>query len=105
MAIENLSTSRVLVVDDKPEEAIPILTALSEVGVGCVYVKGDDYERLPTKPIEGIRLVFLDMRLGEGGDQKGVLSKTLHVLKKCVSPNTMPLVVVCWTMHPEDVAA
>jgi hypothetical protein len=104
MAIENLSTSRVLVVDDKPAEAIPILTALGEAGVGCVYVKGDKAEELPTK-LAGIRLVFLDMRLGEGGDQKSVLSKTLSVLKKCISENTMPLVVVCWTRHPDDVAA
>lgn len=105
MTIENLSTSRVLVVDDKPAEAVPILTALGEVGVGCVYVKGDKVEELPAAPIEGIRLVFLDMRLAEGGDQKTALSKTLHVLKTCVSEKTMPLVVVCWTRHQEDVAA
>lgn len=104
MAIENLATSRVLVVDDKPDEAVPILTALGKAGVGCVYVKGDKFEELPTKPIEGIRLVFLDMRLAEGGDSKSVLSKTVNVLKTCVDENTIPLIVVCWTRHTEDVA-
>lgn len=104
MAIENLATSRVLVIDDKPLEAIPILTALGEAGVGCIYVKGDKFEELP-KNIDGIRLVFLDMRLAEGGRQRDTLSKTLNVLKTCVSINTMPLVVVCWTRHPEDVKA
>ena len=103
MAVENLSTARVLVVDDKPEEAVPILTALGEIGVGCIYVKGDKEEELPEEPIEGIRLVFLDMRLDEAGDQKSVLSKTIGVLKRCVPETTMPLVVVCWTKHEEDV--
>jgi hypothetical protein len=104
MSIESLSTSRVLVVDDKPEEAIPILTARGESGVGCVYVRGDKVEELPAKPLDGIRLVLLDMRLGEGGEQKSVLSKTVGVLKRCVPANTMPLVVICWTRHSEDVA-
>ncbi|MEN6424520.1 MAG: hypothetical protein ABFE13_04100 [Phycisphaerales bacterium] len=105
MAIESLSTSRVLVIDDKPEEAVPILTALGKAGVGCVYLRGDKVEELPTKPIEGIRLVFLDMRLAEGGDQRAVLSKTVGVLKKCISGGATPVVVVCWTKHPDDVAA
>lgn len=103
MAIDHLSTSRVLVVDDKPLEAIPILKALGEIGVGCVYVKGDKEEELPSKPVPGIRLVFLDMRLDEGGSQKTVLSKTIGVLKRCVPETTMPLVVICWTRHKDDI--
>lgn len=103
MAIKNLTTARVLLVDDTPAEAIPILIALGNIGVGCVYVKGDKYEELPDPPIDGIRLVFLDMRLAEGGDQKTVLSKTISVLKRCIPKNTMPLVVVCWTKHEEDI--
>lgn len=103
MAIENLATARVLVVDDQPNEALPILTALGRIGVGCVYIKGDILEDLPKSPISGIRLVFLDMRLDDGGDQKTALSKTVSVLQKCVRVNTMPLVVVCWTKHDDDV--
>jgi hypothetical protein len=103
MTIENLSTARVLVIDDKPDEAVPIMTALGKIGVGCVYVRGDKVEELPSKPIEGIRLVFLDMRLDEGGGQKAVLSKTISVLKRCVPVNTMPLVIICWTAHKEDI--
>ena len=101
MGIEHLSTGRVLVVDDQPEEAVPILTALAEVGVGAVYVRGDKVEELPRQPIDGIRLVFLDMRLDEGGDQKSVLSKTLGVLQQCVPASPMPILVVCWTKHSE----
>ncbi|MGO9138765.1 MAG: hypothetical protein ACLP9S_02630 [Syntrophales bacterium] len=104
MTIKNLSTARVLIVDDKPDEAVPIMTALGKIGVGCVYVRGDKVEELPQKPIEGIRLVFLDMRLDEGGNQKAALSKTISVLKRCVPISTMPLVIVCWTAHAEDIA-
>lgn len=103
MAVRNLNTARVLLVDDTPAEAIPILIALGNIGVGCVYVKGDKYEELPAVPIDGIRLVFLDMRLAEGGDQKAALSKTISVLQRCIPKYTMPLVVVCWTKHAEDI--
>ncbi len=103
MGLDNLSTSRVLVIDDKPEEAVPILTALGEIGVGCIYLKGDKEEELPKEPVRGTRIVFLDLRLDEGGNQKSVLSKTIGVLKRCVAEETMPLVVVCWTKHPEDI--
>lgn len=103
MSIENLSTSRVLVIDDVPEEAVPIMTALGEIGVGSIYVKGDKVEELPENPVRGIRLVFIDLRLDEGGDSKSVLSKTVNVLKRCVAEETMPLVVVCWTKHKEDI--
>lgn len=103
MTVRHLSTSRVLVVDDSPEEALPILEALGRIGVGCVFVRGDVESNLPRKPIQGIRLVFLDMRLDDGGNQKSVLSKTLGVLKRCVPATAMPLVVVCWTKHPDDV--
>lgn len=105
MNVEDLATARILVVDDKPEEAVPILTVLGEIGVGCVYVKGDKEEELPRDPVEGIRLVFLDLHLDEEGDQKSVLSKTVGVLKRCVAEKTMPLVVVCWTKHEKDVEA
>jgi hypothetical protein len=73
------------------------------MGVGCVYLKGDKFEELPKEPIQGIRLVFLDMRLDEGGDQKSALSKTVKVLSRCVSANALPLIILCWTRHPDDV--
>ena len=97
--------SRVLVVDDEPREAIPIISALGSIGVGCIYIRGDEAEKLPKKPFEGIRLVFLDMQLGVGGSQRDVLSKTWGVFRQCVKPDTAPVVVVCWTRHQEHVVA
>lgn len=103
MGVENLATARVLVVDDDPLEAMPIIAALSRIGVGCVYVTGEREEDLPDEPFSGIRLVLLDMQLGTGGEQHQGLSKTVSVLDRCILPAAEPFVIVCWTKHKDQV--
>lgn len=101
-SVRHLATTRVLVVDDQPDEAAPILNALAKCGVGAIYVRGENMEDLPESPYEGIRLVFLDLHLGVEGEPKQVLPKTLGVLEKCLCQNAMPPLVVCWTSHYKD---
>lgn len=98
-----LKTARVIVVDDQPAEAMPIIEALSQSGIGSIYLRGDRFEDLPEKPFKGIRLVFLDLRLGYGGEQKSVLSPTVEVLARIIEPETMPLVLICWTKYEDDI--
>jgi hypothetical protein len=98
-----LKTARVLVVDDVEKEALPIMLALSMSGIGYIYFKGENIEDLPSEPFKGIRLVFLDLQLGLGGDSNIVLPKTVNVLKKLIDPETMPLLIICWTRHEEDI--
>lgn len=102
MSFNYLKTARILIIDDQPEEVLPIMLALSNLGIGFIYHKGDRVEDLPKEPFLGIRLVFLDLRLDIGGNTNQVLSKTVNVLKRLVDPNTMPLIVICWTKHPGD---
>ncbi len=103
MSENHLKTARVLVVDDVFDEAKPIIQALGKSGIGCIYHSGDKIEDFPDKPFEGIRVVFLDLRLSVGGENHLVLSKTVEVLRVLVKPETMPLLVLCWTKHPDDV--
>ena len=93
---------RVVVIDDTPEEAQPVIEALGKLGAGCIYLRGNKLEDLPEKPIPGVRLVVLDMRLDAGlGDQEVMTTAT--VFSRVVSAEEGPLVVLLWTKHEEDV--
>ena len=80
-----LKTSRVVVVDDQPTESVPIMKILSKLGVGALYFEGNLSE-LPSNPINGIRVVFIDMDLlGRGGEANAVVGNTVAVLERIVT--------------------
>lgn len=103
--MNSLRTSRVILIDDEPTEAVPVITALGKLGIGCVYLKGDRTEDLPEKPLSGIRLVILDMRLGTMGTAHEIATMTANVFRRVVSPEQGPLIVLLWTKHSEDLPA
>jgi hypothetical protein len=99
-----LQTARVLVIDDQPTEAMPIIKALGLLGIGCVHIAGDKVEELKKfKALKGIRLAFVDMRLGTYGTSKEAVPVTVNVVKKVIHENSMPILFVAWTQHQEDV--
>ncbi len=95
-----LRTSRVVLIDDQPEEVQAIIDALGRLSIGCIYLRGDRKEDLPKKPLHGIRLVVLDMHLAGAAGQEAKTTAT--VFKTVVSPDHGPLVVLLWTKHPND---
>jgi len=98
--MNELRTSRIVVIDDNPLEAMPVLRALGRAGLGAVYVNGE-VDDLPSNAIEGVRLVFVDLNLDVEGEPKAVLAKTLHVLEKVVGTRANPLVIILWTKHDD----
>jgi hypothetical protein len=98
-------TTRVCIIDDEPEEYLPMIQALSRLNIGSVHIAGDRYEELPVEPIGGLRLVFLDMKLGTEGDDAAITAHTAHVFTRVVSPGDGPVVVVVWTKHRDMVDA
>ena len=52
----------VIVVDDKAEEALPLIELLSSKGVACTYYSGAD-ETLPANPVQKVRIAFFDIQL------------------------------------------
>jgi len=97
-----LETTRVCIIDDEPKEYLPLIHALSRLRFGCIHISGDKLEELPPpeEPLEGLRLVFLDMQLGsEGADEAAITSHTAQVFSRVVSPSAGPLLVVIWTKH------
>lgn len=100
-----LKTSRVVVIDDLPDEALPVIEAFGRVGIGCLYLRGERLEDLPKEPLRGVRLVVLDMRLGTIGGTKQTASMTANVFSRTISADEGPLIVLLWTKHREDIPA
>ncbi len=49
----------------------------------------------------GVRLIFLDMDLGFGGEAKQLIGQVITVLKKVLPDYINPLMIVVWTKHKE----
>jgi len=101
--VNGLRGARVVVVDDEPEEALPILKALSKIGVSAVYFDGGKKE-LPRRAdrLTGVRLAILDMDIvGGGTDDKSKASALVKYLTGILSPGNGPYAVLAWTKHAE----
>ena len=54
----NLSSSgRIVIIDDKLEEVMPLIESLSQMGAPYFYFSGNE-DQLPKSPMKGIRIVF-----------------------------------------------
>lgn len=98
-----LPQAQVCVIDDEVEEYKHLLGALSSEGIGWVHVAGDKVESLPPKPLEGLRIVFLDMHLGTDASksQREVTAHTANVFTHVVSASSGPLAVIVWTKRAD----
>jgi hypothetical protein len=97
-------SGRIVLIDDKRKEIEPVLISLGKHGIPFLYFNGTQ-KTLPDKPLEGIRFVFLDIELrgmkGQSGKTKA--SGVVAVLKKIISKENGPYVIVFWTLHKEDI--
>jgi hypothetical protein len=93
--------SKVIVIDDKENEVTGLLRALSKRDIPFLYFKGRQ-EELPSTPITGVRIVFLDMKL-EGMERQEpvtVASMLMNILKNTISTNNGPFLIFAWTKEP-----
>lgn len=100
-----LPKPQVCVIDDEESEYIHLLDALKHQGVGWVHVAGDKVEALPPKPLEGLRLVFLDMHLGTDANKtlREITAHTANVFMNVVASTSGPLPVIIWTKHSDHI--
>ena len=54
----------VVIIDDKIEEAFPLMNALAKRGVPYSYYDGKS-KNYPEKTLDNVRIIFLDMHLDE----------------------------------------
>src|SRR4051812_10471408 len=99
-----LRSSRILILDDDPKEALTVLQALQRMGLTALYHDGSADNPMPDK-VPGIRVLFLDMVLAAHGadhnDPNGCAAMVVGALERILERNEDPLVVICWTGHPE----
>jgi hypothetical protein len=102
-----LRTARVVIIEDDDSEAMPLLRVLSKLGIGAWHFTGNA-EELPSIPVQGVRLLFVDLRLGDagvGGEPRHKFAQTISVLDKIVGASKGIVGLVFWTKNEEDIAS
>ena len=102
-----LAGARVIVVDDQPKDAIPIMRALSSKGIPSAFFNGR-YRLLPapTERLRGVRLAILDMDIVGGGASVTDESKAaalVSYLEAIIASDNGPYAVLAWTNNPNIV--
>lgn len=94
---------RIAIVDDKLEQALPLMRVFSKNNIPYTFYKGTDMEFLPQKPENDIRILFLDLNLFEGRDNKpkDIQSSLYSVIKRLISPQNYPYVLIIWSLQED----
>jgi hypothetical protein len=101
--MNGLSGARVVLLDDEPNEAIPVIKAFSKMGVPAVFFDGKNSSELPTKTrkLRGVRLAILDMNLGVTGSNETIASTLVQTFSRIIDDDNGPYGVLIWTNHPD----
>lgn len=93
-------SGKIVVIDDKMEDAFPLLKVLSKNNIPVKYYSGLTSRELPSSPLSDVRYIFLDIVLGtEGSSTKTKVGKTIHVLEKIIGDTKeySPYIIIFWT--------
>ncbi|HCY77499.1 MAG TPA: hypothetical protein DHV28_16405 [Ignavibacteriales bacterium] len=90
----------VVIIDEKSDEALPIIKALSKSGISTTYYSGIKEEEFPNPASQIIRLVFLDLQLIDSvTDEHQIATSLVQVLKRIIPPNNGPYILVLWSKN------
>jgi hypothetical protein len=96
--------TRVVAIDDNEEHLQKITWSLGKAGFCPIPYFFDDgqIENPPPSPIEGIRLIFTDVHLTPGAQNREAIhaSNIIRCIKKIVAPG--PYALIFWTQYPDD---
>lgn len=96
-------SGRVVIIDDKFGEVLPLIRILSRERVAVTYFSGKEKE-LPDEPFTDVRIVFLDIVL-EGVDlldDKTIISTLTNVVGRIVSKENGPFVLAVWAKKSDS---
>lgn len=89
----------VIVIDDDPNQAMPIIKSLSKKGLSTIYYRGFKQEELPDKPLNNIRLVIADLQLlSTDNDGHTIATRLINLLQKLLSPDNGPYMLLIWSL-------
>lgn len=98
---------RIAIIDDKIEQAEPLMQVLSKNQMPYVFYKGNDLDYLPEENnrYNDIRILFLDINLLDDTakpDEKQIKSVLYNVLKRVISPDNFPYSIIFWSRHQDE---
>ncbi|MGJ8716577.1 MAG: hypothetical protein ACSHXG_15870 [Maribacter stanieri] len=98
---------RIAIIDDKVEQAEPLMQVLSKNQMPYVFYKGNDLNYLPEEDnrYNDIRILFLDINLLDDTakpDEKQIKSILYNVLKRVISPDNFPYSIIFWSRHQDE---
>ena len=87
---------KVVIVDDRFQEILPLINILNKNEIPVIYYSGKISE-LPTNPLHGIRLFFLDLRFSTNIDSKTIVSNACNILKTILGEDNGPYLLIIWS--------
>jgi hypothetical protein len=94
----------VLIIDDKVEEALPLIQLLSQNGIASTFYTGTEDTKLPVQPVQKVRLAFIDIRLFVALDPNTCVQIVLRLLDRIIPDDNGPYILIVWSKH-EDIYA
>lgn len=89
----------VVVIDDDPNQALPIVMAFSKKGIATTYYRGFKEDELPTNPIGVVRLAIVDLQLlSTDNDGHTIATRLIGILKRIISPDNGPYMLLIWSL-------
>jgi len=99
--MNGLKGARVVLLDDEYSEAIPVIKALSKMGVPAAFFDGKTALPTTKKRLRGLRLAILDMNLGVTGSNESIASTLVQTFSKIIDDDNGPYGILIWTNHPD----
>lgn len=86
----------VLIIDDKIDEALPLIKLFSKRGIASTYFSGKN-SGLPPKPAQKIRLAFVDIQLFGPSDSHSYAANILRILDTIIAEDNGPYILIIWS--------
>lgn len=87
---------KVVIVDDRFQEILPLINILNHNAISVIYYSGKISE-LPSQPLNGVRLFFLDLRFATNTDTKTIVSNASNILNKILGECNGPYLLIIWS--------
>lgn len=95
---------RIAIVDDKIDQALPLMRVFAKNNIPYVYYKGNDVDYLPEQPENDIRILFLDLNLLDGRDNqpKEIRSTLYSAISHIISSDNYPYLLILWSRQEKE---
>lgn len=90
------NSGRVVIIDDRREEIEPLIDVLSQRNIPLLYFDGAPAS-FPDKPMNGIRIIFLDLCMYGLFEVEEVTSNATNIISKTISDKNGPFLLIIWS--------